>query len=243
MSAGAARTVVLISLARRFGPLLIVAILVALAFASGLTRHLSLHELRERRLTLLALVHAHPILSVAAYMGLYALFVALSLPIALVMTLTGGLLFGAWIGGVAAAVACTLGSGVIFIICRTAVGEALRGGAGSMIARIEAGVRRDAFAYVVALRLIPVAPFWLANLALGFVDIPLRTFLLATLIGLLPVSLIYAGLGASLNHIFASGQRVNLHALLHPSLVIPLIALGFLALAPIGARYLRRRAA
>ena len=155
-------------LARRFGPLILVLAAVVAAFASGLTKHLSLHELRERREGPEALVHAHPLTSLILYIAAYTASVALSLPAALVLTLSGGLLFGVWIGGFAAALSCTLGATAVFLICRTAIGDALRRRAGPTAARIESAVRRDAFSYIVTLRLIPVMPFWLANLALGF---------------------------------------------------------------------------
>lgn len=225
---------------RRFGPLLAVGLAAVAILSSGLGEHFSLQELRERRLFLLDLVQAHPVLSVLAYLALYTVAVGLSLPVALVLTLAGGLLFGPWIGGGAAALGCTAGSTVIFLICRTAVGDALRGRADSMIARIEQGVREDAFAYVAALRLAPIMPLWLANLALGFVDIPLGLFAAATLVGLLPVSVVIAGLGSSLNRIFASGQKINLHAFLHLHLILPLCGLALLALAPVVVRRLRR---
>jgi len=185
-------------------------------------------------------VHAHPLLALGLYIGAYSLVVALSLPAALVMTLTGGLLFGAWICGLAAAFSCTLGATILFLVCRTAIGDLLRRRAGSALARIEAGVRRDAFAYIVTLRLIPVMPFWLANLALGFVDIPLGTFVAASFLGILPVSLVYAGLGANLNLLFARHERPDLHLVLRPEVLLPLIGLALLALAPIVVRRLRR---
>src|SRR5208283_2401188 len=105
-------------------------------------RHLSLHELKANRQILEAFVAAHPVASAAAYVGLYAALVAFSLPVALVMTLAGGMLFGPWIGGLSAAVGCTLGAIVIFVVCRTAVGDVLRRRAGPLAARIEAGVER-----------------------------------------------------------------------------------------------------
>jgi len=188
---------------RRFGPLVLVAALVIAAFASGLTRHLSLHELRERHTQLEALVKAHPVLTLGTYMLAYIAIIALSLPAALVMTLTGGLLFGPWIGGLAAAFSCTLGASILFLICRTAAGDLLKSRAGPTAARIEAGVRRDAFSYILILRLVPVMPFWLANLALGLIDIPFSTFLIASFLGIVPVSIVYAGLGSSLNTLFA----------------------------------------
>lgn len=230
-----------LALVRRFGPLVLVILAVAMAFASGLTRHLSMHELREKHGLLEAYVHTHPLLSLGAYVGLYIVVVALSLPAALVMTLTGGFLFGPWVGGAAAAVGCTLGSGVIFLVCRTAVGDALRGRAGSMVERVEAGIRRDAFSYIVALRLIPVSPFWLVNLALGFVSIPLTTFMAATFVGIAPVSVVYAGLGSSLNQAFARGGHIHLHELLRSATIWPLVGLGVLALLPVAMRLIRRR--
>ncbi len=224
---------------RRFGPLVLLFVVLVAVWRSGLLHDLSLHALRERREALEAAVRAHPVLALGAYVGVYVLVVALSLPAALVMTLTGGLLFGAWIGGLAAAISCATGSVVIFLICRTAIGDALKGRAGSTIARIEAGVRRDAFSYVVTLRLIPVMPFWLANLALGFIDIPLVTFASATFLGILPVSLVYAGLGANLNLLFARHERPDLHLVMRPAVLLPLIGLALLALAPIVARRFR----
>jgi uncharacterized membrane protein YdjX (TVP38/TMEM64 family) len=225
---------------RRFGPLALVALVVVLIFATGLGDHLSVHELRGRRILLLALVKAHPVLSLLAYLAVYTAAIGLSLPAALVLTLAGGLLFGPWVGGSAAAIGCTLGSTVIFLICRSAVGDALRGHAGSLIGRIEQGVRGDAFAYITALRLLPVAPLWLANLALGFVDIPLRTFVGATLLGILPLSLVYAGVGSGLNRLFASGQRLDAHAVLSAHILLPLIVLALLALAPVAVKQWRK---
>ena len=226
-------------LARRFGPLVLVLVALIAAFASGLTKHLSLHDLRARREGLEALVHSHPLTSLALYIGGYTASIALSLPAALVLTLAGGLLFGAWIGGLAAAVSCTLGGAVVFLVCRTAIGDALRARAGPTVARIEGAVRRDAFSYLVTLRLIPVMPFWLANLALGFVDIPLGTYVAASFLGILPVSLIYAGLGSGLDHMFAHNQRPDIHLVTHAGILVPLIGLSVLSLAPIVWRRFR----
>jgi len=224
---------------RRFGPLVLVAALVIAAFASGITRHLSLHELRDRHAQLEALVKAHPVLTLGAYMLTYIVIIALSLPAALVMTLTGGLLFGPWIGGLAAAFSCTLGASILFLVCRTAAGDLLKDRAGPTAAKIEAGVRRDAFSYILILRLVPVMPFWLANLALGLIDIPFSTFLTASFLGILPVSIIYAGLGSSLNVLFAEHVRPDLHLIARPSVYLPLIGLSLLALVPIVVRRMR----
>lgn len=225
---------------KRFGPLILVALAVAVVLASGLADHLSLVELKARRDQLQGFVALHPALSFGLYILIYIAVVSLSLPGALVMTLSGGFLFGPWLGAAAASSGASLGAAVIFLVCRSAVGDSLRGKAGSTIAKIEEGVRRDAFSYILTLRLIPVMPFWLVNLAAGFVNIPLRTFLAATVLGILPGSLVYSGLGAGLGEVFASGQEPNLRVIFEPHVLLPLVGLGLLSLLPVVLRRFRK---
>ncbi len=225
---------------KRFGPLILVALAVAVVLASGLADHLSLVELKARRDQLQGFVALHPALSFGLYILIYIAVVSLSLPGALVMTLSGGFLFGPWLGAAAASSGASMGAAVIFLVCRTAVGDSLRGKAGSTISRIEEGVRRDAFSYILTLRLIPVMPFWLVNLAAGFVNIPLRTFLAATVLGILPGSLVYSGLGAGLGEVFASGQEPNLRVIFEPHVLLPLVGLGLLSLLPVVLRRFRK---
>lgn len=225
---------------KRFGPLILVALAVAVVFASGLADHLTLVELKARRDQLQGFVALHPVLSFGLYILIYIAVVSLSLPGALVMTLSGGFLFGPWLGAAAASSGASLGAAVIFLVCRSAVGDSLRGKAGSTIAKIEEGVRRDAFSYILTLRLIPVMPFWLVNLAAGFVNIPLRTFLAATVLGILPGSLVYSGLGSGLGEVFASGQEPNLRVIFEPHVLLPLVGLGLLSLLPVVLRRFRK---
>ncbi len=225
---------------KRFGPLIVIALAVAAVIASGLADHLSLAELKERRDQLQGFVALYPALSLGLYILIYIAVVGLSLPGALVMTLSGGFLFGPWLGAAAAASGASMGAAVIFLVCRSAVGDSLRGKAGSTISKIEEGVRRDAFSYILTLRLIPVMPFWLVNLAAGFVDIPLRTFLSATVMGILPGSLVYAGLGSGLGEVFASGQEPNLRVIFEPHVLLPLVGLGLLSLLPVVLRRFRK---
>jgi len=227
-----------INFLKRFGPLLVLAGLVAAAFASGLTRHLTLDELRANHEALTAFVAANRWLALAAFMGLYVAVTALSLPGALFMTLAAGLLFGPWLGGAAALVSATTGASIVFLICRTAFGGTLAKRAGSGLARIEAGITKDAFSYLLVLRLVPAAPFFVVNIAAGLVRIPLATFVLASLIGMAPGSLVYSSLGASLNHAFATGKEPNLSIIFQPQILLPLIGLALLSLLPILVRRL-----
>jgi uncharacterized membrane protein YdjX (TVP38/TMEM64 family) len=228
---------------KRFGPAVLVAAAIVAAFATGIARHFSLHELRDRRELIEAMVRIHPVISAFAYLGGYTLVIALSLPAALPMTVAGGLFFGPWIGGLAAALGCTLGGTIVYLVCRTAAGDVLRRHTSPRIGEIEDGVRRDAFFYIMTLRLLPIMPFGLTSIALGFLEIPLATFIGATFLGIAPLSFIYARLGWGLNAAFASHQRLNLHSLLQPSILITLGALALLSLTPIALRHFRPRPA
>ncbi len=232
-----------LALLKRFGPAALVLAAIVAAFASGVTHHLSVHELRARREVIMGFDQAHPVLSVLAYLGIYTVVIALSLPAALPMTVAGGLFFGPWIGGAAAAIGCTLGGTIVYLVCRTAAGDVLRRTAGPRVAEIEDGVRRDAFFYIMTLRLLPIMPFGLTTLALGFLEIPIVTFVAASFIGIAPLSFIYARLGWGLNKAFANHERLNLRSLLQPPIIIALLALALLSLSPIIIRRLRRRPA
>ncbi|HZC17653.1 MAG TPA: TVP38/TMEM64 family protein [Caulobacteraceae bacterium] len=232
-----------IALLKRFGPAVLVLIAIAAAFASGLAHHLSIHELRDRREAITGYEHIHPVLSVLAYVALYTLAIALSLPAALPLTVAGGLFFGPWVGGLAAAIGVTAGGTIVYLVCRTAAGDVLRRIAGPRVVEIEDGVRRDAFFYIMMLRLLPIMPYGLTTLALGFLEIPLLTFTAATFIGIVPLSFVYARLGWGLNRAFASHQPLNLHSLLQPPILIAFGVLALLSLSPIVIRGLRRRRA
>lgn len=233
----------MINFLKRFGPLLVLAALVVLAFASGVTNHLSLDELRANRETLNAFVIANRWLALAVFMAVYVAVAALSLPGALFLTLAGGLLFGPWLGGAASLVSATLGASIVFLVCRTAFGGVLAKRAGSGLAKLEEGIARDAFSYLLVLRLVPAAPFFVVNIAAGLVRIPLATFVLASLIGMAPGSLVYSSLGAGLNHAFAAGQEPNLSIIFQPQILLPLIGLALLSLLPIVVRRVRGKKA
>jgi len=226
---------------KRFAPLGIVAAGLIAAIALGWTDYLTLEQLRGRRAALLAFVEARPVASVAAFMAIYALAVAFSIPGALILTLAGGFLFGTLLGGSATVVAATVGAVATFLAARTAFGDVLRRRAGAAVARIEEGVRRNAFSYLLTLRLLPVFPFWLVNIAAGLVAIPLRTYAAATLLGIIPGTFIYSALGAGLGSVFDREAAPDLGVIFEPQILLPLIALAALSLLPVLVRRWRAR--
>jgi len=241
----------------RFVPLALVLLAVAAIFATGLHRSLSFeafidyqdrlkHLVADRRLTMLGL-----------YALIYVAAVTLSLPASAFLTAIGGYLFGWLLGGTVAAVSATMGATSIFLIARTSLGRPLMSRAGPRIQSFAEGFQKRAFSYLLFLRLMPVVPFWLTNLAAAFFGIRLRKFVLATQLGMLPASFAFAFAGSGLDEVIegerqaraqclargASDCAVDFEAknLLTPELMIALGVLGVLALAPILYRHLQGR--
>lgn len=230
-----------LGLIKRFGPAAVLVAGLAAVIASGSLNHLSLHELRAGRFGLHAFVQAHPVQAVLLYLAVYVGVISLSLPGALIMTLSGGFLFGPWIGAVLADLGCSIGAIIVFAVCRLTVGDSLDRRLSPRIKAFEEGFRKDALLYLLTLRLIPVTPFWLVNLAAGLIGAPARPFIVATVMGILPASLIYASLGAGLDGMFDRGEHLSPQMFLAPRIVLPLIALALLSVLPIAHHWRRAR--
>jgi len=225
----------------RWLPLAVIAALFVALIGSGALKRLSLHSLAEHRAALLHFVAQNPFESLAAYVGVYVLVIVACAPGLSVISLTGGFLFGPLVGGLAALTALNIGAAVVFLACRTAFGDWAAHRAGATMARIEAGFSRDAFSYLLALRLMPVAPFFIVNIAAGLARVRLPTFLLATLIGSAPSAFIFASLGAGLGRIFHRHARLDASLILNPTVAPALAALAVLSMAPPAWRLWRAR--
>jgi uncharacterized membrane protein YdjX (TVP38/TMEM64 family) len=225
----------------RWAPLAVIGALFVALIASGALKRLSLASLAAHRAELHHFVTQHPVESVAAYLGLYVLVIIACAPGLSALTLAGGFLFGPFLGGLAALTALNVGAAVVFLACRTAFGDWAANRAGATMARIEAGFARDAFSYLLALRLMPVAPFFMVNVAAGLARVRLPTFLLATLIGSAPSAFIFASLGAGLERMFHRHARLDASLILNPTVAPALAALAVLSLAPPAWRLWRAR--
>lgn len=245
---------------RRWAPLLLLALIMAGAWAFGLHEYLTLAAIAEHRADLAAFVEENRARAVICYLALYALVVALSIPGSIFITITGGFLFGWALGGVLAVIGATTGATLLFLIARTALGELLRAKAGPRLSRFAEGFRRDAFHYLLFLRVVPLMPFWLANLAAAFLGMGLAAFIGATFIGIMPAAFAFASFGAGLDSVIAAheeaharclaatggdascGSGFGLADLLTPQLLVAMVALGAVALIPVGYRRWKARA-
>src|SRR5213080_3932297 len=225
---------------RRFVPLGILVIAGALFMVLGGHRYLSFAALAENREWLCATVAHAGTKAVFVFILAYAGLVALSVPGSVYFTLASGFLFGPWAGTAYAVIGATLGATLVFLAARAGL-AGLAARAGPWVRRLEAGFRANALSYLLVLRLIPVFPFWLVNLAAGALGLKLSVYVLGTFVGIIPVTFIYASLGSGLGTLVAEGRRPDLAVLTRPGIILPILGLAVLALLPVGSKRWRAR--
>jgi uncharacterized membrane protein YdjX (TVP38/TMEM64 family) len=218
----------------RFVPLAIVAIALGAFFLFDLDRYFSLDTLRDNRAVLKAWVAGSPVLSVAAFMAVYAAAVAISFPGASILTVFGGFLFGLAVGVPAIVIAATLGAAIVYFAAKSATGDFFRQRAKGFFAQMEKGFRENELSYMFLLRLAPVFPFWAVNIGAGALGVSLRNYIVGTLLGIIPGSFVYASIGNAAGAAFDAGENVSLSGiLLKPTTLLPMVGLAALALLPI----------
>lgn len=217
---------------RRFLPLLLLAAGIIGVYSLGWHQILSFAALKAHHEILKAWTVANPIAAVLVFCGIYIVTVALSIPGATFITLAGGYLFGPW-GAVWVVLSATIGATFLYMAVRFAIGEWLVAKAKGWAKRLEVGFLKNAFFYLLFLRLVPLFPFWVVNIVPAVLNVNLKTFVSATFLGIIPGSVVYVLVGNGLNTVFAREQTPNLNIIFTPSVFYPLLALAFLALVPV----------
>jgi uncharacterized membrane protein YdjX (TVP38/TMEM64 family) len=182
-------------------------------------------------------------MAAVAYIGCYALMAAFSIPGGALATIVGGYLFGLWMGAAASVFGATLGAIAVFLAARTALGDVLRAKAGPALRRMEEGFRRNAFSYLLVLRLVPIFPFWLVNLVPAFCGVSLRTYALATFLGIIPGGIVFASVGSGLGELLDRGEKPDLKIIFQWHILLPILGLALLALLPVILKKLQQRRA
>jgi uncharacterized membrane protein YdjX (TVP38/TMEM64 family) len=225
--------------ARRVAPL----VLIALGGALGLWAfgdYLSFAALEANRDRLIAWRDANYIGAAASFMAVYVLVVAFSIPGAVWLTLAGGFLFGTLAATIYVVAAATVGASAIFLAAKTGLGDALRARTTGWLRRLEDRFQENEVSFMLALRLVPVVPFFVANVAPAFLGVRPVTYFWTTFVGIIPGSAVYASVGAGLGAAFASGEAPDLSILFDWPVLGPLLALAALSLLPAAARAWRR---
>jgi uncharacterized membrane protein YdjX (TVP38/TMEM64 family) len=210
----------------RWLPLLAIAAAMLLVLAMGWHRAITLENIVAWRDRFHVVLNAHPVLSVLVYVLIYVVVATLSLPGGLVLTLSGGLLFGTVVGGIAAIVGATAGATLVFLIARAAIADTKLGDLAGRVGwlpgvsgqleklrkldtrfeQMKAGFQTNAMSYLLFLRLVPAFPFWAVNLVAAILGVPLKTYVVGTFFGIIPATMAFASLGAGLDSVVAAAE-------------------------------------
>ena len=220
-------------------PIILVSGLV-LFFATGLHNWLSFTKLAENYGAIKSYISDNQFTAYALFFITYLLAVAFSLPIASLLTLSGGALLG-WPGAALILIAATAGATVVFTAARSVMADMLSAKAGPFLKKLEAGFSENAFQYLLALRLVPIVPFWVVNIVPALLGMRLVPFVVATFIGIMPGTLVYVYVARGFDHILAQGKAPDLSTLSDVRIIGPLAALGALALLPTFLKWLKGR--
>jgi uncharacterized membrane protein YdjX (TVP38/TMEM64 family) len=195
--------------------------------------HIGWDTLARHQDSLMAWVTANPFSAAGLYLLAYILTAALSLPNASVLTVAGGLLFGTVAGCALTVVGATAGASLLLLVARSALGDVLVRRAGDAVAAVRERLQRDGFLYLLALRLVPLVPFWVVNLAAAVCGVRLRSFVPATALGIIPASFVLSSIGSGVGGVLAAGRTPDLSVLFAPHILLPLFGLAGLSLLPV----------
>ncbi len=196
-------------------------------FYFDLGQFLSLDALKANRDTLLQYTNTHYELAVVFFILIYILQTAFSLPGGAILTLTGGFLFGSILGTVYVNLGATAGATLAFLAARYLLRDWVEHKFGDRLGTIQEGFANNAFSYLMTLRLIPAFPFFLVNLVSGLTRVNVGTYMLATSIGIIPGSFVFAFAGRQL------GTINSLSEIASPPVLLAFTLLGLLALMPV----------
>lgn len=194
--------------------------------------YLNINTIKQYQSVALHWTASHYAYAASLYILIYVLLIACAIPCATFFTLLGGVLFGAW-AILYAEFSTTLGGMILFLTIRSSLGTRIAAKSTGWIKKVEQGFQKNAFNYLLSLRLMPIFPCWVSNIAAGLLNVPLATFLWATLLGILPATVIYVMVGRGLEKILADDSAHVLNVILTPSVMLPLLGLAIFSLIPV----------
>jgi uncharacterized membrane protein YdjX (TVP38/TMEM64 family) len=201
--------------------------LAALFFYFDLGKYLTLTSLKENRLSLVAFYEQHQIAMIAIFLAIYIAQTALSLPGAAILGLAAGAVFGTIMGTVYVNVGATVGATLAFLVARYLFHDPIQNKFGPRLEKMNRELESRGLNYLLFLRLVPLFPFFLINLGAGLTKLPLRTFFIGTMVGIIPGSFVFCNAGASLATISSMSEVAS------PRVLGSFALLGLFALVPV----------
>ena len=224
----------------RFLPIAVLAAGAVLAyFLAG--DYLSLETVSENREALVGWRDRNLMTASLAFVAIYIVAVAFSVPGAIWLTMAGGFVFGTVLAAGLTVISATVGATLVFLAARSSLGAVLHERAGPWLKRVDDEVAGGEISFLLVMRLIPVIPFFIANLAPAFVNVRLGNFIWTTLVGIAPASAVISSVGAGLGEVLDRGGEPDIGVIFAPHILFPLLGLAALAALPVVLRKLRGR--
>jgi uncharacterized membrane protein YdjX (TVP38/TMEM64 family) len=212
-----------------------IGLLLAARYA-GLGDYLSLETLRQNRAALTAFVGDNFALAALAYIGVYVVSVAVSLPGAVFLTIAGGFLFGALWGTLFTVLGATTGATLVFLFAKVIFGANALERLGPQAVKLSQNIKQNAWSYLLVLRFVPLFPFFVVNVIPAFAGVGLPTYVLTTLFGITPGTAVFSSAGAGLGSVLDQGGEISAGSILTPEIIAALVGLALLSLAAIPLR-------
>jgi uncharacterized membrane protein YdjX (TVP38/TMEM64 family) len=212
--------------AGKIAVVLAIGVAVTAFFYFDLSRFLSLQSLKDNRDYLLSFTETHAAVAAALFVLTYVAVTGLSLPGAVILTLAGGFLFGFVWGTLFVNLGATTGATLAFLASRYLLRDWVEQKFGKWLGPVQQGFTSNAFSYLLTLRLIPLFPFFVVNLVSGLTRMNVGTYIVATALGIIPGSFVYAYAGRQL------GTINSLKDIVSPGVIGAFVLLGLLALVP-----------
>jgi uncharacterized membrane protein YdjX (TVP38/TMEM64 family) len=202
-------------------------------FLFDLGQWFSFEALAARSVGARDLAIEQPFKVVALFLVTLSLVTLFCVPAVAIMQILSGFLFGVLLGTLLSVVAQTIGGLLAFLIARSTFRDSFTRLTGSYLAGLEAGFRANAFTYIVALRMTPVMPYWVVNIAPSLLGVSVMPFLLGTLLGAIPLTFVYATFGTGLGEVIEAGGSPDLKDLVTPRAIALVVVALLFAFAPI----------
>lgn len=222
----------------KFAPIVLIVIMMAIFYLWIGFDWLDFEVLKRHQQLLHSWSSDNPIQAALIFIVIYALVVALSLPGAAILTIFGGALFPQPLSTLYVVIGATGGASALFAAAKRAFGPFFRRRAKGKMARLKKGFKRGEASYLLFVRLVPLFPFWLVNLAAAFANVRFKTFLWTTAVGIIPGSFVFTQAGRGISSIFEQ-KALSIQGVLNFHVWIALCALGIFALLPVVVRWLR----
>ncbi|MGB0958999.1 MAG: TVP38/TMEM64 family protein [Halocynthiibacter sp.] len=214
----------------------------ALIFVLGIWKlgdYFSFETLRTQRMTLEAFRNDHYGISVLVFVAAYVVVVGFSLPGGTLMTLMGGFLFGTFPGVFFNVIGATLGAAGLFSVLKWGGGKTLAAkmnASSGRIGQVKDGIDKNQWTMLFLIRLVPILPFWVANIIPALVGVPLSRYVITTFFGVFPATLVFTSIGAGLGSVFDAGGTPDLSVIFSLKVLGPLLGLAALSLLPVVLR-------